>query len=205
MQPPWYAALDASVSAITVAGEGTVNTAAMRWPTALLLSGVLTTAGCGVGDVDADPGASAGSTASSTPAAEGTGEVADLAFTATTLDGHSFEGEELEGRPVVLWFWSPWCPTCRAQSSTVAELAEQHADDVEVVGVGGLDEPDAIREVAAQIPGVQHLLDEDGSVWRHFGVTAQSTYMIISADGGIVAEGYLDNDELTVLVDEIAG
>lgn len=31
-----------------------------------------------------------------------------LAFSATTLDGGTFEGATLAGRDVVLWFWAPW-------------------------------------------------------------------------------------------------
>jgi len=42
-------------------------------------------------------------------------------------------------------------------------------------------------------------------VWRHFRVTAQSTYTVVGADGEIKAEGYLDDDELSDLVARLAG
>ena len=50
-----------------------------------------------------------------------------------------------------------------------------------------------------------HLVDEEGVVWNHFRVTAQSTYTVIDADGEIVLEGYLDNGELEDLVADMAG
>ncbi len=44
----------------------------------------------------------------------------------------------------MLWFWAPWCPTCRAQIPTVSGLGE-YADQVNVVGVGGLDTQETSR------------------------------------------------------------
>jgi len=161
---------------------------------ALLAAAVLTLAGCG--------------TQTGAPASGngliGTGKVADLDFTGTTLDGETFDGTQLKGTPAVLWFWAPWCPTCRAQSATVSKLAEQYAGRVAIIGVGGLDSEQAIRDLAGHIPHVIHLVDHQGQVWKHFRVTAQSTYEVIAADGEIIAEGYLDDDELVALVDQLA-
>lgn len=135
----------------------------------------------------------------------GTGKSADYDFAGTTLDGEPFSGTSLEDRPAVLWFWAPWCPTCRAQSPAVSRLAEEYSGEVAVIGVGGLDGESAIRDLAAQIPHVTHLVDAEGEVWQHFRVTAQSTYTVIGADGEIKSEGYLDDDELAGLVAELAG
>ncbi len=74
-----------------------------------------------------------------------------------------------------------------------------------MVGVGGLDSRAAIEELAERIPHVTHLVDSEGEVWKHFRVTAQSTYEVIAADGEVIAEGYLDDDELVSLVDQLAG
>ncbi|MGH8827061.1 MAG: TlpA family protein disulfide reductase [Jiangellaceae bacterium] len=133
----------------------------------------------------------------------GTGKVADLDFTGTTLDGSRFDGSTLKGKPAVLWFWAPWCPTCRAQSGNVSAMAEKYDGEVAVIGVGGLDSAEAIEELAAQIPDVTHLVDDRGAVWQHFRVTAQSTYTVIDADGEIITEGYLDDAELNDLVAQL--
>lgn len=135
----------------------------------------------------------------------GTGKVADLDFTGTMLDGSTFEGASLEGKPAVLWFWAPWCPTCRAQSANVSALAEKYDGEVAVIGVGGLDSAQAIEELATQIPHVTHLVDDRGEIWQHFRVTAQSTYTVIDADGEIIVESYLDDAELNDLVARLAG
>lgn len=162
---------------------------------ALATAFVLLLAGCG-GQEAASGGADAN--------AIGTGKVADLDFAGTTVDGSAFDGASLAGKPAVLWWWAPWCPTCRAQSGNVSDLAEKYDGEVAVVGVGGLDSRAAIEELAARIPHVTHLVDDRGEVWQHFRVTAQSTYTVIDADGEIMAEGYLDDAELNDLVGQLA-
>lgn len=168
----------------------------MRRAALVLVSAVLLLAGCGT---DAPP-------AEESAAAEviGTGKQANYSFSAETLDGSVLEGSSLEGRPAVLWFWAPWCPTCRAQIPNVSALAAEYEGQVAVVGVGGLDDAAAISDLAADIPNVTHVVDEEGEVWRHFRVTAQSTYTVIDADGEIIVERYLDDAELNDLVAQLA-
>lgn len=160
----------------------------MRALVALLAAGLFLLAGCGQ------------ATEPTGSDLVGTGKTADYRFTGTTLDGERFDGARLQGKPAVLWFWAPWCPTCRAQSAAVSELADTYDGRVAVIGVGGLDDETAIREFAGHVPQITHLVDADGAVWQHFRVTAQSTYTVIAADREIIAEGYLDDDELAALV-----
>jgi len=128
-----------------------------------------------------------------------------LEFTATTAAGASFDATSLAGKPVVFWFWAPWCPTCRAQAPGVQRLAATYGDKVNIVGVGSLDQEEAIRGFAEAVPEVTQLVDPDGSVWRHFGVTAQSTYLVLDVYGSTIASGYLDDDDLADVVDQLAG
>lgn len=167
----------------------------MRLMTAMLAAVLVTLVGCGEQTAQTDASGEV----------IGTSKTADYDFTATTLDGSGFEGQSLQGKPAVLWFWAPWCPTCSAQAPAVAELAEKYDGRVAVIAVGGLDSESAIRDRAAQIPHMTHLVDDQGTVWQHFRVTAQSTYTVIGADGEIKTEGYLDNDELADLVARLVG
>ncbi len=129
-----------------------------------------------------------------------------LQFRAETLGGRAFEGADLAGQPAVLWFWAPWCPTCRAQAPGVNALAQAHAGEVSVVGVGGLDDTAAMQDFATGVDDVVTLIaDDEGAVWRRFRVTEQSSYVVLDARGDTVASGYLDDAELRALVDDLAG
>ncbi|WP_407318939.1 redoxin family protein [Isoptericola halotolerans] len=136
--------------------------------------------------------------------AEATPAVYD--FSGTTLDGEPFDGASLEGGPAVLWFWAPWCPTCIMQIPAVTDLAETYGDDVAVVGVGGLDDAAAISDMAEQnISGITHVVDEAGEVWQHFGITQQSTFVVLDAAGEVVLEGSVPESELEAAVADLAG
>ncbi len=178
---------------------------------------VLSACGARTTEVDssADP-TSSGATATPTPAESPSdsgdsasqppdGDVpAVLDFTADTVDGAAFDGTSLAGKPAVLWFWAPWCPTCRGQIEGVSELSDKYGDKISFVGVGSLDEAPAIQDFAADVPAdMAHLLDPDGAVWRHFGVIEQSTYVVLDADSKVVSEGYLEDGELAKLAGDL--
>ncbi|HEU5108007.1 MAG TPA: redoxin domain-containing protein [Micromonosporaceae bacterium] len=147
----------------------------------LIVAAVVALTACGGADDPADPA----------------GE-ALLDFTATTVDGKAFDGRSLAGKPAVLWFWAPWCPVCLGQAPGVRETAEEYGGRVAVVGVAGLDKAEAMPEFIrlAKVESVPHLSDEAGEVWKRFGVTAQSTFVLIDADGTVTFKGRLDADEV---------
>lgn len=188
--------------------------------TGLLLTALLLVSGCGAGeDPSADPESidtvTAVETTSSQPTELDTTSsqpteldeiVADtLEFSAQTLDGKEFDGAQLAGTPTVLWFWAPWCPTCHAQVSGVEAVAAEYDGKVNVVGVGGLSDAADIRDFAEGVAGPTHLIDEEGSVWKHFGIAAQSTYVLLDAEGTVIKDGYLDNEALEKAVAELVG
>jgi thiol-disulfide isomerase/thioredoxin len=129
-----------------------------------------------------------------------------LDFTATTVTGDPFDGASLAGKPALLWFWAPWCPTCRSQIPQVQDLAEQYDDDVAVVGVGSLDSAEAIAAFAEEVDGVTHLEDLDGALYRKFGIAEQSSFVLLDADGVVAFEtGYGGSDELAAEVADVVG
>lgn len=169
----------------------------------LLIGTLVALAGCaggagGAGAPEPAPGADG-------PVATPAGSLLD--FTATTIDGETFEGASLAGRPAVLWFWAPWCPVCLGQAPGVREAVAQYADQVAIVGVAGLDTAAAMPEFVrlAKVEGMPHLVDEAGDVWRRFEVTAQSTFVLIDADGEVTFRGRLGADEVPDRVAALLG
>lgn len=146
---------------------------------------------------------------STEPADTGEGTAATpelLDFTATTVGGEAFDGASLAGSPTVLWFWAPWCPTCRGQIPQVQDLAQTYGDRVGVVGIGSLDSAEAIADFAGDADGVTHLEDVDGELWTRFGVAEQSSFVVLDAAGEVVFEaGYGGSDDLGAEVDALLG
>jgi peroxiredoxin len=175
-------------------------------------------AGCGgdatPGSAAGDPAVTAGSTlpASTAPAATPTDGAVTvpqaLTFTTQTVDGKPFDAATLAGKPVVLWFWAAWCPRCRAAADDVAGVQRDFPDRVHVVGVAGLNsgsEP-MRRFVADQgIGGFVNLADDEGEIWRRFGVTTQEYYVLLDAAGAVVHKGPLTPDALRDRVTALAG
>lgn len=188
---------------------------------ALLLAACATPSDPGLssGEDAAGASASASSSAPATPSASPTGDTEPdredrqpaavpevLTFTASTSEGRAFKGASLAGEPVLLWFWAPWCAQCRSQIPDVRGIARDFDGRVKVVGVGSLDDAGAIRGFADEVPGVTHLVDEDGSVWRRFGILEQSSFVLLDAAGKqVLRSGYGEQVDLRSSVETLAG
>ena len=163
----------------------------------------------------ASPSPSLTSSPVTSPSAQPSGEApseaptevpATLKFTGSKVDGGDFVGASLAGKPVLFWFWAPWCPVCRGQVDQVQRIASTHEGKVNVVGVGSLDEAKAISGFAANAPGMTHLSDETGAVWRHFEVVQQSSFVLLDAKGTkVYTVGYGGSDDLADRVAAVAG
>ncbi|MFY1656759.1 TlpA family protein disulfide reductase [Micromonospora sp. WMMD1274] len=131
---------------------------------------------------------------------------ATLSFTGKTLDGTAFDAAALAGRPVVLWFWAPWCATCASQAWTVAEIAPAYRDTVPIVGVAGLGEQKAMKLFVAEfdLGGTTQIDDRAGALWRRFKVAEQSTFVVLDRTGRVVHQGFLDGEALTRQVETLA-
>ncbi|MEV1079203.1 redoxin family protein [Streptomyces sp. NPDC050211] len=172
---------------------------------AALAAALLTLTGCGsesAGDAEVSPSKAANTQAPADSDGSGT-EAAGakvpeaLNFTATTVDGKPFDAKTLAGKPTVLWFWAPWCPTCRGQAAETAKVAADYAGKANVVGVAGLDKNAAMRDFVSETGtgSFPQLSDEAGDVWKRFEITQQSIYVILDKDGATVYEGVLAGGE----------
>jgi peroxiredoxin len=122
-----------------------------------------------------------------------------LRFTATTVDGKSFDGASLAGKPTVFWFWAAWCPKCRGDAAAVRDAQKALADKVNVVGVAGLGSgADAMKTFVSsyQLTGFPQLADDKGVLWKRFEVPSQHYYVILDASGNVIHRGPLSVDQL---------
>lgn len=129
-----------------------------------------------------------------------------LKFRATSAAGDRVEGASFAGKPTLFWFWAPWCPQCRGQIPQVQTIADAYAGEVNVVGIGSLDDASAIREFAGDVDEVTHLVDENGSLWRRFKVVEQSSFVLIDTGGKeILRSGYGDTPDLAADIEALVG
>jgi peroxiredoxin len=149
---------------------------------------------------------------SGAPSPQKSGAAADvpetLRFTVATVDGPTFDGATLAGKPAVLWFWAAWCPRCRAKAGEVAAVAAEYAGRAQVIGVAGLGSgPAPMKKFVSdtRIGGFPNLADDQGTVWQRFGVTAQEYFVILDRSGRVTHKGTLTGDDLRRKVDALAG
>ncbi|MET8065600.1 redoxin family protein [Micromonospora sp. NPDC005313] len=192
-----------------------MRTAARLTAAAVLAAVFAAATGCAAGpgpEARAGAVAPAPSTASpatatpSGPSASPAPVPAALSFTGKTLDGTAFDAAALAGRPVVLWFWAPWCATCASQAWTVAEIAPSYRDTVPIVGVAGLGEQKAMKSFVTEfdLGGTTQIDDRAGALWRRFKVAEQSTFVVLDRTGRVVHKGFLDGEALTRQVETLA-
>ncbi|MFI7080497.1 redoxin domain-containing protein [Micromonospora sp. NPDC049903] len=186
---------------------------------AVLLAAALAAGGCGAADsveeaaaVPESAAAPAPTSASAEPAGPTPGPTAPvpvpdtLKFTGQTLAGTDFDAAALAGRPVVLWFWAPWCATCASQAWTIAEIEPGFRDTVPIVGVAGLGERKAMTDFVTEfeLGPMPQIDDRQGTLWKRFGVVEQSTFVIIDREGKVAHKGWLDGEDLTRRVTALA-
>ena len=108
-----------------------------------------------------------------------------------TLSGQPYILPAHPDRPVLVHFWATWCPVCRTEQSSIADIAHDYPNAITVAMQSGKSEAVAnhMREQGIAFPVVN---DPDGSIARAWGVHAVPVSFIIAPDGKIrfVEVGY---------------
>jgi thiol-disulfide isomerase/thioredoxin len=129
-------------------------------------------------------------------------------FTAVTLDGGEIHTSSFAGTPVVLWFWAPWCTICQAEGPGLAEIAAEFDGQVQFVGVAGQGTIEEMEKFVADTGtgDLVHMVDEDGSIFRRFGVVATPSHGFVTSDGVVdIRRGWIRPAELRTMAEELAG
>src|SRR6516165_10546946 len=131
-------------------------------------------------------------------------EAADdrLQFTGTTLGGAPFNGASLQGKPAVLWFWTPWCPFCNAEAPGLSQVAAANPAVI-FVGVAAHSDVGAMQGFVSKYNlRFTTLNDADGSIWARYNVPWQPAWVFYRADG---SSTFVNNPTSAMPQDELAG
>lgn len=97
---------------------------------------------------------------------------------------------DFRGTPVVLNWYASWCGPCRAEIPDFVAAQEALDGKIVFLGVNLQEDPASavamLDEFGATYPAV---LDEDGSVFRHYGGLGMPTTFFIDAEGNVVEWG----------------
>lgn len=132
-------------------------------------------------------------------------------ISAETLAHGTFDLAELAGKPVVVNFWFPSCPPCRAEMPDLQEAYTEFKDrGVQFVGIQqlGIDsKEDAITfldEVGVEYPNIP---DESAAIQLEYKILSYPTTVFLDSNHDIVKKwnGLITKEDLREQIENIAG
>ncbi|MBK8049019.1 MAG: TlpA family protein disulfide reductase [Anaerolineales bacterium] len=122
-------------------------------------------------------------------------------------DGIQFTLDGLAGQPVVLSFWTTWCPYCRQQTPVLVDGYARYAQaGVQFVGIDVQEDEALVAAYRAehQIP-YPLALDRDGAVAGQYAVNGYPTTYFLDKDGRIRSThvGALTPTQLETYVEQL--
>lgn len=106
-------------------------------------------------------------------------------------------------RPVILLFWTTWCPMCREGIKKLNAMYPQLVkDDFEVLSINVREqEAKVFSFVKSNSLAFKILLDKTGNTAKDYGLVGIPTYIIIDKEGCVrFRDHFLPQDELKAMV-----
>jgi thiol-disulfide isomerase/thioredoxin len=153
----------------------------------------------------ASPGPGTNSGPGTTPDAAGNGP----AWTFTDTDGTAHSRETATGKPAVLFFFASWCSVCRHETGILKNVQSAYAAQgvrFYSLAYDGTDDAASVRQWKTQYAQPwPHGLDAGFAVQKTFGVTSQSSLVVLDTHGVAVRKwsyGGAAEADLRAAIDE---
>ncbi|HEX3219949.1 MAG TPA: DsbE family thiol:disulfide interchange protein [Candidatus Limnocylindria bacterium] len=107
------------------------------------------------------------------------------ALSGETLDGAAWSSATLAGKPALVNVWASWCSPCVSEHPLLLDVARQHRDDLQMVGVLYQDTADGAAAFLAHYGdgGWPDVDDASGRIAVSLGVTGPPETFFVDADG----------------------
>lgn len=128
-------------------------------------------------------------------------------FRLELFGGDTVTLSDLRGRVVMVDFWASWCPPCREEAPTLAQVYKEYErQGVAFIGVDIWDSRDeALRFLDRYAVTYPNGLDEKGTIAIDYGVTGIPEKYLINWDGVLVKKfvGPMNDQKLRQVLDEL--
>ena len=109
-------------------------------------------------------------------------------FSLKDLQGKVFKLKALRGKPVLIFFGTTWCPSCRKELASYKEIYQIYTKrGLEVVYINIMESRGKVARFAqANMLPFRVLLDEDGAVASNYSVVGVPTLALIDKNGKFI-------------------
>lgn len=119
----------------------------------------------------------------------------------TTVELKSFKGK----RPVLLFFWTTWCPYCQRELKVLnTRLENLEKTGVELIAIDVGEPASRVNRVVKNYNlAFKVFLDEDSSVANSYGILGVPTFVLVDKKGYIsFVDNYFPDEEIKRLSPE---
>ncbi|MBO0601997.1 redoxin family protein [Sporosarcina sp. E16_3] len=126
-------------------------------------------------------------------------------FDLVDVDGNPHNLSDYAGKKVYIKFWASWCSICLSGLEEINTLAAEEKDFVvlTIVSPGFNNEKNSDAFIkwfkgVENVSSIPVLLDEGGSIAKHYQVRGYPTSVFINADGELIKTqpGHLSNEQI---------
>ncbi len=97
------------------------------------------------------------------------------------LDGTYFRSKRTKGKPVIIYFWATWCPTCKLEAANIQSISKKYT--VLTIAVESGDDKKVEAYMKENSLDFKVLNDIDGTWAKKFKVEAYPTTFIYDGEG----------------------
>jgi thiol-disulfide isomerase/thioredoxin/outer membrane lipoprotein-sorting protein len=117
-------------------------------------------------------------------------------FRGVSLDGKTYSLAELKGKPVLLDFWATWCGPCIRSMPALEKLHTDYRDQgLVVLGIDVGEKRETVEKFLLTKPSPYPvIMGDEAGIPAAYGIAVFPTFVMIGADGKVVATQFGMND-----------